>query len=107
MLCISLKAVLLIFKYRIAGNFSSSYGLRFVVLKSEVCEFDVCGLLTQYCHVLPVKSFAEEKFADFLKTPNHEFKFPANISGYTVSPADDDDAVGVGVWPSVAMWRSG
>ena len=29
------------------------------------------------------------------------------IADIQVSPADDDDAVGVGVWPSVAMRRSG
>ena len=44
----------------IAGNFCGKYTLCFV-LKSEVCEFNACGLLTQYSQGLRVQNFCGRK----------------------------------------------
>ena len=69
---------------RIAGNICGDYTLC-IALKSEACEFSVCGLLTQYCRRLQVKNFCGRKVCRFpLKNANRKINFPANISSYTV-----------------------
>ena len=40
--------------------------LRFA-FKTEVCEFKVCGLLTQYYHMLQVNKFSGKKFGRYPK----------------------------------------
>ena len=50
--------------YNTAGNFCYNYILC-CVFKTEVCQINVCNLLTQSCNVLLVKNFCGRKVCRF------------------------------------------